>query len=228
MAGSEVGKSAWANPDTDLCQYGVNTPLWFKAISSALGSRLSSKTGLRSLSWVTSFSPYQRTPHQMSCVPGWPRTSSPTHWESCQSLSRCWHHGLSNVLATWRSWRRWDSMINICCGIYQLNSSDAGDGIFLFFCTISWLLTLWLPKTPEHQQAWYWLCRTDNMYCCFRVNFIYMAQAKSKIRFKIWIYLLQTLKRLSMLKVNISFIESSIFSTFDMEFLILIICCLYI
>ena len=49
---------------------------------------------------------------------------------------------------------------------------------------------LWLLKSPEHQQAWYWLCRTDNMYCYSRVNFIYLDQSKSKILFKMWIYLL--------------------------------------
>ena len=39
----------------------------------------------------------------------------------------------------------------------------------------------WLLKSPEHQQAWYWLCRKDNMYCCSRFYFIYLCQAKSKI-----------------------------------------------
>ena len=32
----------------------------------------------------------------------------------------------------------------------------------------------WLLKSPEHQQAWYWLCRTDNLYCCSRVNYFYL------------------------------------------------------
>ena len=49
------------------------------------------------------------------------------------------------------------------------------------------------PKSPEHQQAWYWLCRTDNMYCCFKVNFTYLGQAKSPIRFKMWLYLIYNL-----------------------------------
>ena len=31
----------------------------------------------------------------------------------------------------------------------------------------------WLLKMPVHQQAWYWLCRTDNMCCYSRFNFIY-------------------------------------------------------
>ena len=49
------------------------------------------------------------------------------------------------------------------------------------------MLLHWFVKLPEHQQAWYWLYRTDNMYCCFRVNFIYLGQANSKILFKILI-----------------------------------------
>ena len=31
-------------------------------------------------------------------------------------------------------------------------------------------------------------CETDNMYCYSRVNVIYLDQAKSKMRFKMWIY----------------------------------------
>ena len=53
--------------------------------------------------------------------------------------------------------------------------------------SVPYLLIPWLLKSPEHQQAWYWLCRTDNMYCC-RVNCIYLGQAKSKIWFK-WEYI---------------------------------------
>ena len=48
------------------------------------------------------------------------------------------------------------------------------------------LLMHWLLKSPEHQQTWYWLCRTDNMYCCFTVNFIYLGEAKFKQWFKCW------------------------------------------
>ena len=34
-----------------------------------------------------------------------------------------------------------------------------------------------LLMSPEHQQAWYyWLCKTDNLYCCSRVNVIYLDQ----------------------------------------------------
>ena len=53
-----------------------------------------------------------------------------------------------------------------------LNSFDAGDRLFQLWGSIPCLLMHWLLKSPEHQQAWYWLCRTDNMYCCSRVNFI--------------------------------------------------------
>ena len=71
-----------------------------------------------------------------------------------------------------------------------INSSDAGDRIFQLGQSIPRLLMPWLLKSPEHQQAWYWLCRTDNMYCCSRVNFISLGQANPKIQFKMWIYLL--------------------------------------
>ena len=47
----------------------------------------------------------------------------------------------------------------------------------------------WLLKSPEHQQACYWLCRTKNMYCCTRINSISLGIAKSRKWFKMWIYL---------------------------------------
>ena len=81
-------------------------------------------------------------------------------------------------------------------------SSDAGDEIFWLWESIPCLLMPWLLKSPEHQHAWHWLCRTDNMYFCYRVNFIYLGHAKSKTWFKIWIYLLQSLKQFSMLRVK--------------------------
>ena len=59
-----------------------------------------------------------------------------------------------------------------------------------------------LLTSPEHQQARYWLCGTDNTYCCSGVNFAYLVQAKSKIRFKIQIYLLWSFKLYSMLRVK--------------------------
>ena len=73
--------------------------------------------------------------------------------------------------------------------ICSLNSSDAGGRIFQFWESIPFLMMPWLLKMPEHQQAWYWLCRIDNMYyCCFRVNLIYLGQATPKIWFKMWIW----------------------------------------
>ena len=71
----------------------------------------------------------------------------------------------------------------------DVNSSDAGGGIFRLLRSIPYLLMHWLLKLPVHQQAWYWLCKT-NMYCCSRVNFIHLGQAKSKIQFEMWIYIL--------------------------------------
>ena len=71
-----------------------------------------------------------------------------------------------------------------------VNSFDAGDGIFWLWGSIPCLLMPWLLKSPDHQLAWYWLCRIDIIYCCSRVNFIYLGYAKSKMWLKHWIYLL--------------------------------------
>ena len=60
----------------------------------------------------------------------------------------------------------------------------------------------WLTKSPEHQQAWYWLCSTNNMCCYSRINFIYLSQTKSKIWSKMQIYILYFFKQLSMVRVN--------------------------
>ena len=57
------------------------------------------------------------------------------------------------------------SGLNMC-----INSSDTEDRIFQVWGSIPCLLMPWLLKSPGHQQAWYWLCRTDNMYCCSRLN----------------------------------------------------------
>ena len=45
-----------------------------------------------------------------------------------------------------------------------VNSSDAGDKILQLWGSVSCLLLFWLLKSPEHQQARYWLCRTDNLF----------------------------------------------------------------
>ena len=62
--------------------------------------------------------------------------------------------------------------------------------IFGLWGSIPCMLMPWLLKLPEHQQVWYWLCSTDNIYCCPRVNFTYLGRAKSKIWLKMWMYLL--------------------------------------
>ena len=72
----------------------------------------------------------------------------------------------------------------------NLNPSDAGDRIFWLWQSIPCLLISWLLQSPEHQQAWYCLCKTDSMYFCSRVNFISLGRAKSKIQFKMWIWIL--------------------------------------
>ena len=74
--------------------------------------------------------------------------------------------------------------------VFILNPSDAEDGILWLWVSIPCLLMHWLLKSPAHQQTWYSLCRTDNIHCCSRINFIYLGQVKSMIRFKMWIYLL--------------------------------------
>ena len=99
----------------------------------------------------------------------------------------------------------------------NINSSDAGDGIFRVWRSISCLLMHWLQKSPVHQQACYWLCGTDNMYFCSKVSFIYWGQTKSKIWFKIWICIWLSLKQFSMpLKLfNIRFFNNSTLSFCD-------------
>ena len=46
------------------------------------------------------------------------------------------------------------------------NIVNAGNEIFRLWGSIPFLLMPWLLKSPVHQQAWYWLCRAINMYCC--------------------------------------------------------------
>ena len=85
----------------------------------------------------------------------------------------------------------------------DINSSDAGDGIFRLWRSIPYLLMHWPLKSPVHQQACYWLCWTDNMYCCSNVNFIYLGQIKSKIWFTMRIRLWLSFKQFSMLRINV-------------------------
>ena len=78
-----------------------------------------------------------------------------------------------------------------CHSFNEPHSSDAGHGIFRLWGSIPCLLMHWLLKSPEHQQTWY--------FC--RVNLMYWDQVKSKILLKIPIYLLQSLKHFSILRV---------------------------
>ena len=68
---------------------------------------------------------------------------------------------------------------------WQFNSSDAGDRILWLWGSLPCLLMHWILMSPEHQQAWCWLCRTDNIFCLSRINLICLSQAKSKIQLKI-------------------------------------------
>ena len=77
------------------------------------------------------------------------------HQERC---SRRWHHCANKV-------------VNLTLLILVTEYSSCGG-------SIPCLLMPWLLKSPEHQQAWYWLCRTHGMYWCYTVNFIYLGQAK--------------------------------------------------
>ena len=82
----------------------------------------------------------------------------------------------------------WDThtymLINVILTLLMLETEYSGFGGQYHAC---WC-TGWLPKLPEHYQAWHRLCWTDNMHFCFRVNSFYLGQAKSNILFKIWIY----------------------------------------
>ena len=87
----------------------------------------------------------QRLPNLLThiCVtrPRWFNQSNPSHIPMTSRQSLLW---------------------NLCWILYRFyisfNSSDAGNGIFWLWVSILYLLLLWLLKSPEHQQAWYWLC----------------------------------------------------------------------
>ena len=82
------------------------------------------------------------------------------------------------------------------------------DGLAQRF-SVPCLLMHWLLKSSKYQQPWYWLCRTDNRYCCSRINSISLGQAKSKISFKIWIYLLWFFKTIwtALLRVRVCYVQ---------------------
>ena len=53
-------------------------------------------------------------------------------------------------------------------GLIQVDEIKFGTIIHVVCPTqpVPFLLMPWLLKLTEHQQVWYWLCRTDNMYYC--------------------------------------------------------------
>ena len=73
--------------------------------------------------------------------------------------------------------------------LIEVITSNATDGIFRRWGPIPSLLMHWLLKSPVHQQSCCWLCRANDMYFFSRLNLIYLGQTKSKMRFKMWIYL---------------------------------------
>ena len=83
--------------------------------------------------------------------------------------------------------------------------------------SIPCLLMPWLLKSPERQQAWYWLCKTDHIYNCSRANFTYLSETKSKKWFKTWIHLLQTLKQFSMIRLKNESLRSNSISYIRMS-----------
>ena len=131
--------------------------------------------------------PHDLTEHKSTLVQvmAWCRKAT-SHY-----LSQCWPRPMSPYGV---SRPQWVVSSDLLLFMYEnilliLNSSDAADGIFQLWGSIPCLLMRWLLKSPGHQQTWYWLCKTDNMCCCSRVNFVCLGQAKSKIRFKMCLYL---------------------------------------
>ena len=93
--------------------------------------------------------------------------------------------------------------------ICRYDFSDAGDGIIRPGSrgSIPCLLMHCLFMSPVQQQACYWLWKTDNMYCCFRVNIMYLGTAKFEIGFTMRIYFTIIEKKFSMLRVSRKFIR---------------------
>ena len=58
--------------------------------------------------------------------------------------------------------------------------------------------------TTAHQQAWYWLCMTDSICCCSRDNSVWLAQTKSVVRFKMWLYFFVIFKTFRHIKSYLS------------------------
>ena len=76
---------------------------------------------------------------------------------------------VTNDIISWEklveSYGIWNDIIQL------LTLSDAGDGVFCLWGSTPCLLMLWLLKSPQHQQAWYWLCRTYKIYSLFQSQF---------------------------------------------------------
>ena len=73
-------------------------------------------------------------------------------------------------------WTRWDTPAD-------LNSSDAGDGIFWLLGVNTMPADTLAPKVTRASAG-----MVLALYFCFRVNFVYLGQAKSKIWFEMGMY----------------------------------------
>ena len=60
----------------------------------------------------------------------------------------------------------WVSCVKLLENFIQIAVS-----IFRLWRSIPCLLVPWLLTSQEQHQAWYWLCRIDDIYSCPRVNF---------------------------------------------------------
>ena len=82
----------------------------------------------------------------------------------------------------------WDSN-DTCTG--EINSSDAGNGIFHLWGKYHLLMHWLLQVTGTSADTALAVLERQSVYlfpvCCSRVNFIYSDQAKSEMKFKMWI-----------------------------------------
>ena len=82
----------------------------------------------------------------------------------------------------------------------DLNRGLALIGGLLFITLLTRISAFGINTIP--QQTWYCLCRTYDMDCYSRVNFIYFAGAKSNLRFEMSTYPLLYVQRFSIPGVN--------------------------
>ena len=75
-----------------------------------------------------------------------------------------------------------EMLIKIHTFLFKKMHFKMSSGKWRPFCLSLNVLTFTMLNCPYslHQQAWYWGCRTDNTYCCSRVNFIYFSQANPR------------------------------------------------